>query len=116
MDTFWHDLRYALRTLRSTPGFTAIAVLTLALGIGATTSIFSLVNAALLRPLPYRNADQLMILNETDPRVGDVSVSYPDFLDWRVQAQSFTEMAAAHNVGVNFSGTATSERVAGYGV
>jgi putative ABC transport system permease protein len=116
MDTFWHDLRYALRTLRSTPGFTAVAVLTLALGIGATTSIFSLVNAALLRPLPYRDADQLVVLNETDPRVGDVSVSYPDFLDWRAQAHSFSEMAAANNVGVNFSGTATSERVAGYGV
>lgn len=116
MDTLWHDLRYAFRTLRSTPGFTAVAVLTLALGIGATTSIFSLVNAALLRPLPYRDADQLVILNETDPRVGDVSVSYPDFLDWRVQAHSFSQMAAAHNLGVNFSSGTTSERVLGYGV
>ena len=116
MDTFWHDIRYALRTLRSTPGFTAVAVLTLALGIGATTSIFSLVNAALLRPLPYHDADQLVVLNETDPRVGDVSVSYPDFLDWRVQAHSFSQMTAAHNIGVNFSSSTTSERASGYGV
>ena len=111
MGTLRQDLQYAFRTLLRAPGFTAIAVLTLALGIGATTTIFSFVNATLLRPLPYRDAEQLVILNETDSRVGNVSVAYPDFLDWQTQSHSFSEMAAAHNVGANLSGMQTPERV-----
>lgn len=116
MGTLRQDLQYAFRTLLRAPGFTAIAVLTLALGIGATTTIFSFVNATLLRPLPYRDAEQLVILNETDSRVGNVSVAYPDFLDWQTQSHAFSEMAAAHNVGANLSGMQTPERVLGYGV
>ncbi len=118
MGTLRQDLQYAFRTLLRAPGFTAIAVLTLALGIGATTSIFSLVNAVLLRPLPYRDAEQIVALNEIDLRVGDVSVAYPDFLDWQQMNHVFSEMAAIHNTGANLSGAQmqTPERVVGYGV
>jgi putative ABC transport system permease protein len=116
METMGQDFRYAFRTLGKTPGFTAIAALTLALGIGASTAVFSAVNAVLLRPLPYKDAVRLVVLNETDPRVGDVSVSYPDFLDWRAQSRAFSEMAAAYNLGANLSGVETPERVEGYGV
>ena len=67
MTTFWHDLRYALRTLRNNPGFAAVTILTLALGIGANTAIFSVINAVLLRPLPFSNPDQLCVITESLP-------------------------------------------------
>ena len=101
MDTLFRDLRFAFRTLRHSPGFTAVAVLTLALGIGATTTIFSVVNAVLLRPLPYRDADRLVVLWETIRRedVQRRSVSYPNFEDWRAQAQSVELMSMFGTVG-----------------
>ncbi|MFN2564613.1 MAG: ADOP family duplicated permease, partial [Gemmatimonadaceae bacterium] len=87
----WHDLRYAARVLRRQPGFTAVVLLTLAIGIGANTAIFTVVDAALLRPLPYREPERLVHLWETHR--GDVSdrseASYPDFLDWRAQTRTF---------------------------
>jgi putative ABC transport system permease protein len=90
-------LRYAIRMLLKQPGFTAIAVLTLALGIGANTAIFSVVNAVLLRPLPYPNQEQLVSLGSYDMRSGKPkvldSISYPDFADWRAQNQVFAGMA-----------------------
>ena len=116
MGTLVADLRYALRTLRKNPGFAAVAILTLALGIGANTAIFSVVNAVLLRPLPYKDASRLVFMRETQMRVGEVSVSYPDFLDWRQQNQSFAQMAAVHNVGFNLGGVDKPESIAGYGV
>src|SRR5271163_3353079 len=83
------DLRYALRMLAKSPGFAAVAILTLALGIGANTAIFSVVNGVLFSPLPYAHPEQLVLMRETYKQVGNVSVSYPDFLDWREQSHSF---------------------------
>jgi putative ABC transport system permease protein len=92
--TLLQDLRFGLRMLRKSPGFTSVAILTLALGIGANTAIFSVVDAVLLRSLPYPDANRLVILNEELPRTGGLNVSLPDFLDWRAQNRSFDEMAA----------------------
>jgi predicted permease len=94
-----HDLRYAVRQLRNNPGFAAIAVLTIALGIGATTTMFSVVNSVLLRPLPFREPDRLMQLGEYDTRNGDPgnligSISYPDLADVRARNHSFEDVAA----------------------
>ncbi len=116
MGTLLQDLRFAIRMLRKAPSFTAVAVLTLALGIGANTAIFSVVNAVLLRPLPFKNASQLVVMRETNKRVGDVSVSYPDFLDWRQQSRAFAQMAAVHNMGFNLSGVTQPENIGGYAV
>jgi putative ABC transport system permease protein len=116
MSSLIEDLRYGLRMLTKSPGFTAVTVLTLALGIGATTAIFSVVDAVLLRPLPYQNSSQLVVLREKTRRVGEVSVSYPDFLDWRQQSRSFSAMAAANNVGFNLAGVTQPENIAGYAV
>ena len=110
------DLRFAFRMFSKTPGFTAIAVLTLALGIGANTAIFSFVYGVLLAPLPYRDASRIIVLNETTPRVGNVSVSHPNFLDWRAQSRAFSQMAAVYHVGFNLAGVSQPENIAGEAV
>ncbi len=110
------DIRFGLRTLRKNLGFTAIAVLTLALGIGANTAIFSVVYGVLLQPLPYQDAAGLILLNETTPRVGTVSVSYPNFLDWRTQSSQFSQMAAVSGVGFNLAGVNQPEAISGQAV
>src|SRR2546421_8482113 len=94
MATLWQDLRYGLRMLGKSPGFTAVAVLTLALGIGANTAIFSVVNAVLLRPLPYRNPDRLVRVWETRPQqnFNRTFVSEGEYLAWR-EARSFENVA-----------------------
>jgi putative ABC transport system permease protein len=109
LDTFTQDLRYAARTLRKSPGFALISILTLAIGIGANTAIFSVVYGVLLEPLPFKAPAQLVLLNETSPEVGKVSVSYPNFLDWRTQSNRFSELAAVHGVGFNLSGVGVSQ-------
>jgi len=106
-------IRFGLRMLRKNPGFTAVAVLTLALGIGANAAVFSVVYAVLLRPLPYKDPSSLIVLNETTPMVGTVSVSYPNFLDWRNQSHTFSEMAAVRGVGFNLAGVTQPENISG---
>jgi predicted permease len=89
------ELRYALRQLRKAPGFTVTAVLTLALGVGATTAIFSAVYGLLLKSLPFEDAGRIVALSETHPQIaGGAEATFPDYLDWRAQQRSFTEVAA----------------------
>src|SRR5271156_938905 len=116
MNAFVQDLKFSLRTLAKSPAFTLVAILPLALGIGANTAIFSVVNAVLLRPLPFKDSAQLVVMRETYKLVGNVSVSYPDFLDWRQQAHSFSAMAAIQYRGFNLSGVAQPENIGGYAV
>jgi predicted permease len=94
METFWRDVKYGVRTLAKSPGFTAIAVLTLALGIGANTAIFSVVNGVLLSPLPYHHPDQLVIVWQKNPQGRNIAPSYPDLQDWRHNTHSFEGIAA----------------------
>jgi putative ABC transport system permease protein len=98
------ELRYALRVLAKQPAFTLIAVLTLALGIGANTAIFSIINSVLLRPLPYPNADRIMVLNESSGPGQDFSVALPDYFDWQKEAKSFEHLACTHKESRNLSG------------
>ena len=98
------DFRYALRTLRQSPGFTFVAVLTLALGIGANTAIFSVINAVLLRPLPYPESDRLVIVTESDADQPSISVSFPDYLDWKKENHVFDELAVTQRNPYNLSG------------
>ena len=98
------DIRYAFRMLRKQLGFSVIAILTLALGIGANTAIFSIVNAVLLRPLPYPNADRIMVLNESSGPGQDYSVALPDYFDWRNDNTVFEHLAATHKESRNLSG------------
>ena len=107
MFTLLRDLRFALRTLRKKPGFTIVALLVLALGIGANTAIFSVVNSVLLRPLPYPASGRLAMIWETDLKDGILreGPSAPNFLDWQEQSQSFEEMSLLE-VG---TGTVTGE-------
>jgi putative ABC transport system permease protein len=116
LETTWQDLRFAFRMLRKKPSFTIAAVLTLALGIGATTSIFSVVNSVLLRQLPYSDSARIVVMDETNPSVGNVAVSYPNFLDWREQSQTLAQMAIAQNRSFNLSGVSQPESINGYGV
>src|SRR5579859_7691296 len=90
------DLKFAFRQLLKNPGFTAVAVLMLGLGIGANTAIFSIINGLLLKPLPYENSERLVGLWERDPQHGieRESVSGPDYLDWREQNSVFSDLAA----------------------
>jgi predicted permease len=111
MQTLWQDLRYGIRMLLKKPGFTAIAVLTLALGIGANTAIFSILNAAFLRPLQLKDPDRLAIVFGKVRDANDNPVSYADFDDWRKQNQSFESMAAYFNRNLNLTGMGEPERL-----
>lgn len=113
MGTLWHDLRYAIRSLRKNPGFTTVAILTLAIGIGANTAIFSVVNAVLLRPLPFRNPESLCLLTERLPFLPSVGPSYQNFVDWQAQAQSFQSIGAAKLTPLTLTGTGEPERLQG---
>ena len=111
MESVWQDLRYSARMLFKHRGFTIIAVLTLSLGIGANTAIFSIVNAVLLRPFPYEAPEQLVIVGEFVP---GGSVSYPNFVDWRDDRNVFASASAVRsNESYNFSGAGEPERLQG---
>jgi len=111
LNAFWHDLRYALRTLGNNPGFTAVAILTLALGIGANTAIFSVINAVLLRPLPFTAPDQLCTVTESLPSLPVVGPSYQNFQDFRDRAKSFSAMSATRVTTLTLTGTGEPERL-----
>src|SRR5262245_47437811 len=113
METLWQDLRYSLRVLLKNPGFTAVAVLTLALGIGANTAIFSVINGVLLRPLPYKDPERLCLLSERTPRFPFLSVSYQNYVDWRDQSRSFEGVAAYRNTNFTLTGAGEPERLTG---
>jgi len=109
MDTLRQDIRYAARKLIRTPGFTAIAIVTLALAIGATTAVFSIVNGVLLKPLPFRNADQIVVVGSTNRDGKLQSMSAPDFIDYRDRTHSFVGMApmqAGNSANLSVSGAA----------
>ncbi len=111
--TIGQDIRYALRTLRQSPGFTLVAILTLALGIGANTTIFSVINAVLLRPLPYSHPDQLVLLAEHWPAFPILSVSYQNYKDFRDQSSSYEAVAAIQPISYTLTGSNEPERVDG---
>jgi hypothetical protein len=113
MQTLWQDLRYGARMLLKKPGFTSIAVLTLALGIGANTAIFSLVNAVLLRPLPFKEPDRLVMVWERRESSGEanIPISGHEFVAWREQARAFEGMALIRGEGFTLTGNGEPEAV-----
>jgi putative ABC transport system permease protein len=113
MQTVLEDLRYSLRLLRRSPGFAIVAGIALALGIGANTAIFSVVNGVLLRPLPYSEPSRLMMVYETTREFNRSSVAYPNFLDWQRENHSFTDIAAFRGDDFNFTGSGQPEHLSG---
>src|ERR1700676_3803821 len=111
MTTFLQDLRYTLRTLAKKPAFTIVAILTLALGIGANTAIFSVINAVLLKPLPYPQADRLVFLSEASEQIPGMSIAMANFNDWRAQNTVFESMVAYQNNDAVLSGRGEPERL-----
>jgi predicted permease len=111
MQTLWQDIRYGLRMLGKNPGFTAVVVLTLALGIGANTALFSIVNGVLLNPLPFAQPDRLVSLYTRTPEFTRSSISYLNFLDWRRDNHSFSAIAAFRGENFNLSGIGDAQRL-----
>ena len=118
MRTLWQDLRYGARMLLKSPGVACVALLAIALGIGANTTIFSVVSSVLLRPLPFAAPDQLVKVWTTDAMRGrnDLPVSYPNFADWRSQSQTFETMTAYAEASATLSGEETPEQIKGVAV
>ncbi|HEY6274033.1 MAG TPA: ABC transporter permease [Terriglobales bacterium] len=114
LEALWSDGRYGLRMFRRNPGFATVAVLTLALGIGANTAIFSVVQGVLLAPLPYRHSDRLIMVLGSTPHAPLVSISLPDFEEWRRQAGSFEQIAGVRGEDFNLTSPGTPERLNAY--
>src|SRR5262249_23002177 len=112
-ESLFQDLRYGLRMLVKTPAFSGIAILTLALGIGANTAIFSVVNGVLLNPLPFHEPNQLVSLFEEIPNFKNGSISYPNFVDWRRMNHTFSAMAAYRAASFNLTGAGEPENLRG---
>jgi putative ABC transport system permease protein len=115
MENFWQDIRYGVRMLLKSPGVSIVATIALALGIGANTAIFSVVNAVLLRPLPFASSEQLMTVWETDRQRGSnhSSVSYPNFADWQAQNHVFERMSSFHDADFMLTGRGDPARIKG---
>jgi predicted permease len=113
METLLQDLRYGFRMLVKSPGFTAVAVITLALGIGANTALFSVINGVLLSPLPFPQPDQLVTLHENKPNFEGGSVSYPNFRDWQKDNHTFSSLALARPYAFSLTGMGEAEQVTG---
>lgn len=114
MRSLLHDLQYAVRQMRKSPGFAVIAILTLALGIGANTTIFSVVNGVLLNPLPYPDSGRLVVLFHNKQNFTKGSISYPNFLDWRRDNRSFEAMVAYRNGDAKLTGSGEPENLDGH--
>ena len=111
MDSLMKDLRFAFRGLLKRPAFTAIAIITLGLGIGATTAIFSVVNSVMLRRLPYRTAERIVAIQEINPDGKRIQVTGPNFLDWRAQNTVFEHLAAIRITNANLTLADQAERI-----
>src|SRR6185295_17692633 len=111
MATLLQDLRYGARMLLKTPAITFIVILALALGIGANTAIFSVLNAVVLRPLPFDQPAELLFLNERSPVLDEMSISYPNFTDWRNQNHVFEKIGVYNRSSYNLTGNGEAERI-----
>src|SRR4029079_15246401 len=109
MNQTWRDLRYGLRTLIRNPGFTAICILVLAIGVGANTAIFSVVNGVLLRPLPFKDPNQLVLIRDLQPPADDTPMDYDEYRDWREQGQLFEGVAAFFDTSYSLTGSGDAE-------
>jgi hypothetical protein len=115
LEDLWRDLRYSVAVLARNPGFSIVAVMTISLGIGANTAIFSVVNGVLLRPLPFDHPEQLVEIRETQPEKGDdeMAVAPADFNYWRENSRAFSAIAAHYtHISFNFTGSGEPERLA----
>lgn len=113
LDDLLRDIKFAIRQLTKNPGFTCVAILVLALGIGASVAIFAFVDAALLEPLPYANPNRIMSVNESDTELPGWPLSYPDFLDWQAQNKSFSSLAIYNSSGYLLRTSSGTEAVKG---
>jgi putative ABC transport system permease protein len=116
METLLQDVKYGARLLFKSPGFTSIAVITLALGIGATTIMFAVVDAVLIRPLPYKDADRLVHISEAFNHQPGMSIAYPNFQDWQSQNHVFSSMGAIQRNAYGLTGNGLPEQLDGRAV